>query len=73
VGEGPIPSLEESAEAPQWVVDEALASVAGWGTEPRLVAAQADGTGWRVVLTMADEVGNRWPVAVSVAGAETGG
>ena len=72
-GPEPGPWPEESAEAPQWVVDEALASVAGWGTEPRLVAAQVDGTGWRVVLTLADEVGNRWPVAVSVAGAETGG
>ena len=72
-GPEPGPWPEESVEAPQWVVDEALAAVAGWGTEPRLVAAQADGTGWRVVLTLADEVGNRWPVAVRVEGESPAG
>jgi hypothetical protein len=64
----------EAAEAPQWVLDAAVALVAGWGTEPRLVGAQSGDAGWRVVLTLADEVGNRWPVAVSVTGrAEAGG
>ncbi|MCU0281756.1 MAG: hypothetical protein MUE66_08055 [Acidimicrobiia bacterium] len=65
---------EETAEAPRWVLDAAVALVAGWGTEPRLAGAQAGEGGWRVVLTLADEVGNRWPVVVSVAGrAEVGG
>ena len=50
------------------MADDALASVAGWGGEPRLVAAYAEEAGWRVVLTLADEVGNRWPVAVFVEG-----
>ena len=67
-GPEPEPSFQEAAEAPQWVADGALASVAGWGGEPRLVAAFAEEAGWRVVLTLADEVGNRWPVAVFVAG-----
>lgn len=68
----PWPS--EAAEAPQWVLDAAVALVAGWGTEPRLAGAQSGDGGWRVMLTLADEVGNRWPVVVSVAGpAEAGG
>jgi len=65
---------EETEEPPQWVLDAAVAAAAGWGTEPRLVAAQTGDGGWRVVLTLADEVGNRWPVVVAVAGlAEAGG
>ena len=65
---------EETTEAPRWVLDAAVALVAGWGTEPRLAGAQSGAAGWRVVLTLADEVGNRWPVVVSVAGrAEAGG
>jgi hypothetical protein len=65
---------EVTAEAPQWVLDAAVAASAGWGTEPRLVGAQSGEAGWRVVLTLADEVGNRWPVMVSVTGsAEAGG
>ncbi|MBM3695764.1 MAG: hypothetical protein FJW79_07520 [Actinobacteria bacterium] len=70
-GPEPPPWPQESGEAPSWVAQQALATVAGWGTEPRLLAAQADGDGWRVVLTLADEVGNRWPVTVRVDG-ETG-
>jgi hypothetical protein len=66
-GPEPEPRFQESAEAPQWVADDALASVAGWGSEPRLVASYAEAAGWRVVLTLADEVGNRWPVAVFIA------
>jgi hypothetical protein len=68
------PWPEDSTEPPQWVVDDALAAVAGWGSEPRLVAAYDEGADWRVVLTLADEVGNRWPVAVRVEGdgSETG-
>ena len=71
---GPEPAAwpAEAAEAPQWVLDEALAAVSGWGTEARLVAAQAAGAGWRLVLTVADEVGNRWPVSVAVSSALAG-
>jgi hypothetical protein len=65
---------EETTEAPRWVLDAAVALVAGWGTEPRLVAAFGGAPDWRVVLTLADEVGNRWPVAVWVQGRpEAGG
>jgi len=70
-GPEPEPWPEAAAEPPQWVVDDALAAVAGWGSEPRLVAAYDEGTAWRVVLTLADEVGNRWPVAVRVEGDDT--
>jgi len=62
---------EESQEPPRRVADAALALVAGWGDEPRLVSAQRGEDGWRVVLTLADEVGNRWPAAVFV-GTESG-
>jgi len=62
---GPWP---EEAEAPQWVLEAALGEAAGWGLEPRLLAAHSDGLAWRVVLTLADEVGNRWPMAVWVNG-----
>ena len=65
-GPEPEPWPEEPGEPPQWVVDGALAAVAGWGSEPRLVAAYDEGADWRVVLTLADEVGNRRPVAVRV-------
>jgi hypothetical protein len=67
---GPEPAAwpEESVEAPRRVADAALAMVAGWGTEPRLVSSSRGGEGWRVVLTLADEVGNRWPASVFVAG-----
>jgi hypothetical protein len=58
----------ESGEAPRSVVRSAIAAVGGWGTEPRLIAAQPVDDGWRVVVTVADEVGNRWPVAVRVDG-----
>jgi hypothetical protein len=64
---------EATVEAPQWVLDAAAAASAGWGTEPRLVGAQSGESGWRVVLTLADEVGNRWPVVVSVDGAADAG
>lgn len=64
---------EVTAEAPQWVLDAAVAATAGWGTEPRLVGAQAGDAGWRVVLSLADEVGNRWPVAVRVLGGSAEG
>ncbi len=67
-GPEPEPWPVEAAEAPQWVVDDALATVSGWGSEPRLLAAYAEDGGWRVVLTLADEVGNRWPVVVRVNG-----
>jgi hypothetical protein len=65
---GPEPEgwSEESADPPREVSDAALALVAGWGSEPRLVTAQQGEGGWRVVLTLADEVGNRWPVSVWV-------
>jgi hypothetical protein len=66
---GPEPEAwpEESADPPRSVADAALAMVAGWGTEPRLVSAAPGEDGWRVVLTLADEVGNRWPASVFVA------
>lgn len=61
---------EASQEPPGRVAEAALARVAGWGTEPRVVSAQRAEGGWRVVLTLADEVGNRWPVAVFVESGE---
>lgn len=74
---GPEPAAwpEEALDPPRGVTDAALAMVAGWGTEPRLVSAARGEGGWRVVLTLADEVGNRWPAAVfvAVADASTGG
>ncbi len=65
---GPEPEgwPEEALDPPRGVTDAALAMVAGWGAEPRLVSAARSESGWRVVLTLADEVGNRWPVAVFV-------
>jgi len=68
VGPEPDPWPSQSADPPQDVMDEVLASVAGWGSEPRLVAAYPTALGWRVVITAADEVGNRWPLAVQVGG-----
>jgi len=69
---GPEPSAwpEEVQEPPTRVANAALALVAGWGEEPRVVSASRSGDGWRVVLTLADEVGNRWPAAVFVAAGE---
>jgi hypothetical protein len=69
---GPEPQAwpEESQEPPPRVADAALALVAGWGTEPRVVSAQQAEDGWRVVLTLADEVGNRWPASVFVEAGE---
>jgi hypothetical protein len=73
-GPEPAPWPDETADPPAWVAEQALAAVAGWGEEPRVVGAQADEAGWRVVLSLADEVGNRWPVAVRVEGTtEAGG
>lgn len=71
---GPEPQAwpEESQEPPRRVADAALAMVAGWGEEPRLVSAARGESGWRVVLTLADEVGNRWPAAVFVETAGEG-
>lgn len=67
---GPEPAgwPEDTTPPPDGVADAALAAVAGWGTEPRLVSAARGEGGWRVVLTLADEVGNRWPTAVVVDG-----
>jgi hypothetical protein len=73
---GPEPDAwpQEAAEAPQWVLDAAVAAAGAWGVEPRLVTAHQAETGWRVILTLADEVGNRWPVALFVESpAEAGG
>jgi hypothetical protein len=64
---------EESQDPPGRVADAALALVAGWGEEPRVVSASRSEDGWRVVLTLADEVGNRWPAAVFVAAASSEG
>jgi hypothetical protein len=58
----------ESADPPEEVVDDVLFAVAGWGVEPRLVAAYPMPLGWRVVITVADEVGNRWPLVVTIGG-----
>jgi hypothetical protein len=65
---GPEPAgwPEESGEPPRRVADAALAMVAGWGAEPRLLSAARGEGGWRVVLSLADEAGNRWPVSVFV-------
>jgi len=70
---GPEPEAwpEEAVDPPRGVTDAALAMVAGWGTEPRVVSAARSDSGWRVVLTLADEVGNRWPASVLVADADT--
>ncbi|MBN2112579.1 MAG: hypothetical protein JW785_00470 [Acidimicrobiia bacterium] len=74
---GPEPEAwpQEEGEAPQWVIDAAVADAGSWGTETRLLAAYEAEAGWRVVLTLADDVGNRWPVVVWVeSGADaTGG
>ena len=69
---GPEPSAwpEEVQEPPNRVANAALALVAGWGEEPRVVSASRSGDGWRVVLTLVDEVGNRWPAAVFVEAGE---
>ena len=45
-GPEPDPWPTETAEAPQWVIDAALASVAGWGGEPRLVGAFPADADW---------------------------
>lgn len=65
---GPEPASwpTEGREPPRRVAEAALARVAGWGEEPRLVEAARTDDGWRVVLTVADEVGNRWPAVVVV-------
>lgn len=66
---GPEPEAwpEEVVDAPRGVTDAALAMVAGWGSEPRVISAARSESGWRVVLTLADDVGNRWPASVLVA------
>jgi hypothetical protein len=48
-------------------VDEAIGAASLWGSEPRVVSSHRTADGWRVVITVADAVGNRWPMAVSVA------
>jgi len=74
---GPEPEAwaDDPQDPPRRVADAALARVAGWGDEPRLLSATRGEGGWRVVLTLADEVGNRWPasVFVEVESDDTGG
>ncbi len=65
-GPEPDPWPEGGDDPPEEVAAGAAEAVGGWGTEPRIVAAQRIESGWRVVMTSADEVGNRWPVVVWV-------
>ncbi|MDX1691074.1 MAG: hypothetical protein R3290_08645 [Acidimicrobiia bacterium] len=65
-GPEPAPWPTQEAEAPAEVVAGAIAAAAAWGSEPRMLASQAVGDGWRVVLSVSDEVGNRWPLALTL-------
>jgi len=56
----------DTVDPPQSVVDVAAARASAWGSEPRIVSAAEDGDGWRVLVTVADDVGNRWPLVVTV-------
>jgi hypothetical protein len=66
-GPDPVDLPSPTEDAPEPVVDAAVAQVAGWGTEPRVVSTHRMATGWRVVVTVADSAGNRWPLAVRVS------
>jgi hypothetical protein len=66
-GPEPEPWPEGGDDAPSAVVDEAIEAASLWGSEPRVVSSHRTADGWRVVITVADAVGNRWPMAVSVA------
>lgn len=62
---GGWPAYEED-QPPAGVIDGAVALVAGFGSEHRVLGASRIEAGWRVVVTAVDEVGNRWPLAVRV-------
>jgi len=65
-GPSPEPWPTVGEIPPQVVVDGALGSAAGWGSEHRLLGTFRVAGGWRVMLSAADELGNRWPLVVLV-------
>jgi hypothetical protein len=67
-GPEPDPWPEEAVDPPQDVVEIVASRASAWGSEPRIVSAAQVGESWRVIVTVADDVGNRWPMAVTVDG-----
>jgi hypothetical protein len=65
-GPDPVDLPDPTPDPPDAVVEAAVAQLAGWGSEPRVVSAHRMSVGWRVVVTVVDSAGNRWPLAVRV-------
>jgi hypothetical protein len=66
-GPDPVDLPSPTLDPPEAVVEAAVAQLAGWGSEPRVVSVHRMAVGWRVVLTVVDAAGNRWPLAVRVS------
>jgi len=60
----PLPAANDTV--PGEVATAALDRAGLLGSAPNVVGGSAAGAGWRVVVTVEDEMGNRWPVAVTV-------
>ena len=58
------PAWGREAEPPDDIASSVLTEAAGWGGDPKILAASHSAEGWRFVVAVSDEAGNEWPLVV---------